>query len=148
MNTGYFGESPYGPDTNVLPSSNLYPGSGGGTLAQIGSTASPTSMRYAIDPSAPSGTTAVAATPSPADSSAVGHPLTWWVAIAILVAAIFFTARKTGNAGEFSNLRASTYNIALITFIAILGITMAKILAVKVKGVPGLSGLASVVIAA
>lgn len=146
MYNGYFGDSPVAMDNNVVPVRNLYPGASGATLATIASAGSPDGMYASVNQDG--STSAAAVTPALADTTAGGHPLTWWVAIAVLVAGIFFTARKTGNAEEFSNLRASTYNIAMVTLIAILGITVAKIFAVKVKGVPGLGGLASVIIAA
>lgn len=141
----YFGESAISMDNNIVPVRNVYPGAGGATLATIASPNSPDGMAYAVDAT---GATQVTTATASTDASMGGHPMTWWLAIAILVAAIFFTARKTGDAAEFSNIRASTYNIALITFIAILGLTVAKIFAVKVKSVPGLGGLSSVIIAA
>jgi hypothetical protein len=74
--------------------------------------------------------------------------LTWWVGIGILVALMIFAARKVGAADEFKNIRASTYNVAFVTFVAIVGITAMKIIAVKVKRVPMLSGFSQVVLAA
>lgn len=143
----YVADMPYGPDTNFVPQRNVYPDAGGGTLGTLASAGSPDTTMYAMDPSTGQSGNTVAA-PSAPDMSPGGHPLTWWLGIGVLVAVIMIAARKTGNADEFSNLRASTYNVVLITAISILGITAAKIGAAKVKGVPGLSGLANVVIAA
>lgn len=74
--------------------------------------------------------------------------LAWWIGIALLVVAILFAARKTGNADEFKNLRASTYNVVFITLVAILGFTAMKIAAVKMHAIKPLAGLADVILAA
>jgi hypothetical protein len=143
----YVDDTPLAMDNNVVPMRNVYPASGGGTLATAASASSPD--QFMTGPVSNSdGTAAAVTTPAPADRSVGGHPLTWWLGIAIIVAGIMFFARKSGQASEFSNIRPSIYNGAVITFVAILGITVMKILAVKVRAVPGLGGFSSVVIAA
>lgn len=137
----YFGGGDnLGPDTNWTPVRNLYPGAGGGTIATAAAAASPDSR---VATSAGGATNAVATPVTGGPSS-----LMWWVAIVVLVALMLFAARKTGQAEEFKNLRASTYNILFITLVAIVGLTGSKILAVKAKNYKLLSGLADVVIAA
>lgn len=136
----YFGESAISADNNVVPSANVYPGTGP-SLANMGAPNSPVAMMYASDGQPQ------AVTPSLPATGVTGHPLSWWVGLAIVVAIIFYTARRTGNEGEFSNIRASTFNVSMITFIAILGLTLAKIVAVKIARVPGLTGLSSVILA-
>jgi hypothetical protein len=138
----YYGSEPgnIAPDVNWTPARQVYPGATGGTIATAAAAGSPDSYQGFADPTA----TSAVATP------VVGGPsgLMWWVAIVILIALMLFAARKTGQAEEFKNLRASTYNILFITLVAIVGLTGAKILAVKAKNVKLLSGLADVVIAA
>lgn len=135
---GYFGGAGAGMDVDFVPAGNVYPTSNGGTLASLGSAASPDLVTRNFQ-------TGAAQVSTPATGA---KPLAWWFGIAIIVALILFIARKTGDANEFSNLRASTYNVSLITLIAILGITVMKIIAVKIQNVPGMSGLSSVIIAA
>lgn len=141
----YTSSAPSGADTNIVPLRNVYPGGSGGTLATLGSGSSPDGMAQFDESSGPvSGESNAITTPAPV----TGNPLSWWVGIGVLVALMIFAAKKTGNEGEFSNLRASTYNVAFVTFVAILGITLMKVVAVKVKNVPLLGGFSSVVIAA
>lgn len=136
----YFGNEPagVGPDVNFTPMRQVYPGADGGTIATLAAAGSPDAFG-----------------PAPGDTNVVDTPpaggpsgLMWWVGIAIIIALMLFAARKTGQAEEFKNLRASTYNILFITLVALLGITALKIVAVRVRKVPGLSGFADVVIAA
>jgi hypothetical protein len=148
MNNGYFGDSAIAMDNNIVPLRNVYPGGSGATLATIGSPSSPDATMYSPTGGASGGGTVLTGTVQPVDTSVGGHPLTWWLGLAVIVGIIFYTARKTGSEGEFSNIRASTFNIAMITFIAILGLTLAKIFAVKIARVPGLAGLSSIIIAA
>jgi hypothetical protein len=133
---GYFGEAGTVMDTNFLPARNVYPGASGGTLATLGDAGSPDA--------AVAGNPANTGVATPARG---GNPLTWWLGMAVLVALIMFTARRTGDAGDFSNIRASTYNIALITFISVLGVTVLKVLAARTRNVPGLRGFSDIVIA-
>jgi hypothetical protein len=127
-------------DVNFAPLRNVYPGADGGTLATLGSASSPDNYGGYYDP--------------PADEPVVDTPVTgvgglqWWLGIAVLVGLMVFAARKTGNAAEFGNLRASTYNIAFITFVAVLGLTVLKVIAYKAKGVPLLGGFSQLVLAA
>lgn len=140
---GYGYAAMQGADVNFLPTRNIYPTAQGGTLGSLGSASSPDSLMYESD-----GEGSAAPVVATAATAAPGNGLAWWTGIAIIVGLILFAARKTGDSGDFSNLRASTYNVALITLIAILGLTFMKIVAVKVKNVPGLGGFSSVVIAA
>jgi hypothetical protein len=141
----YTGDTPAGvaSDVNILPERNLYMGSPrGGSLATLGSAASPDAFN-----ASPGGSEDVIS-PSVDTPVAGVHGIAWWVGLALIIGIILFAAKKTGNAGEFSNLRASTYNIALITLVAIVGLTGLKVVASKVKGVPMLSGFSQIVLAA
>lgn len=143
----YVDDTPLAMDNNIVPMRNVYPASGGGTIATAASASSPD--QFMTGPVSNSdGTPAPAVNAPVTDRSVGGHPLTWWFGIALIVGGIMFFARKSGQASEFSNIRPSIYNGAVITFVAILGITVMKILAVKVRSVPGLGGFSSVVIAA
>ena len=125
-------------DVNVVPMRNVYGGSDGGTLGTLGSAGSPDSY----NPNASALASTAVATP------VARGGLAWWIGIVVLVVAMLYAARKTGNADEFKNLRASTYNVLFITLVAILGLTAAKILAVRMRRVAPLQGLSDVILAA
>lgn len=127
------------PDVLFTPMRNIYPTARGGTLATLGAASSPDSY----NPNAGIRMANVATS----DTTPRGG-LAWWIGIALLVVAILFAARKTGNADEFKNLRASTYNVVFITLVAILGFTAMKILAVRMRSIKPLAGLADVILAA
>lgn len=131
-------------DTNFTPMRNLYPGAGGGTTATLGAAGSPDSFAPNYAGTISDETAPAVDTPAP---GTVGG-LAWWVGIAIVFGLILFTAKKTGQATEFSNVRISTYNVLFITLVAILGFTSLKVLAVKTRGVPLLRGFSDVVLAA
>lgn len=82
-----------------------------------------------------------------AQSPFSGNPLVALLGIIILVAAAWLLAHKTGNAGEFSNIRLSALNIFLIAFVAIVGIVSLKFLAAKAAGTPLGTGWAQLVLA-
>lgn len=142
----YTGDTPSGiaSDVNILPERNLYMGSTrGGNLGTLGSASSPDALNAAPGGGAGALTGPIVTTP-------IGgvHGMAWWLGLAIIIGLILFAAKKTGNAGEFSNLRASTYNIVLITLVAVVGLTGLKIIATKVKDVSLLTGFSQVVLAA
>ena len=136
------------PDVLFTPIRNIYPTAKGGTLATLGAAGSPDSYRVGMmsttqsEGGTASGATAVDAT------GAGGGSLAWWVGVGLIVVLMLFAARKSGNADEFKNLRASTYNVLFITLVAILGLTAAKVLAVRMQRIGPLSGLSNVILAA
>lgn len=135
----YFGDgSAVQADVNITPMRNVYGNADGGTLASLGSAGSPDSY----NPNATAMSTSSVGTPVPRGGIA------WWIGILVLVVLMLIAARKTGQAEEFKNLRASTYNILFITLVAILGLTATKILAVRMRQISPLSGLADVILAA
>lgn len=140
MEGNYFGSSgaTVQPDVLFTPIRNIYPTAGGGTLATLGAAGSPDSY----NPNAGARMATVAQ-----DSTPRGG-LAWWFGVVLIVVAMLFAARKTGNADEFKNLRASTYNVVFITLVAILGFTALKIAAVRLHGIKPLAGLADVILAA
>lgn len=138
----YTSDADPGADVNFVPLRNVYPGGDGGSLATLGASSSPDGMGVSGDvPDMERGP----AVDTP-DTSTGG--LQWWIGIAVVIGLMMFAAKKTGSGDEFKNLRASTYNIALITLIAVVGLTFLKIVAVKVKKFPVLSGFSQVVMAA
>lgn len=68
----------------------------------------------------------------------VQNPITWVFVMAVLVVLAIFFAHKVGKAEEFSNIRGSFYNVFYVTFVAIVGILMLKVVFSKFD-VPGLS---------
>jgi hypothetical protein len=67
-----------------------------------------------------------------------GQPLTWWVVILALLVGLMFAAKRAGQGSEFGNIKASVYNIAVITLAAAVGVGFLKVVFGKYQ-VPGLS---------
>ena len=143
--SSYFGGgSALQPDVLITPIRNIYPGARGATLATIGAASSPDS--YTPNAGARDMRGAAAATTG---GAVVGrNGLAWWTGLVLLVVAMLFAARKSGNADEFKNLRASAYNVIFITLVAMLGFTVLKVAAVRAQGIKPLEGLADVILAA
>lgn len=129
-----------GATDNPTPARNVYPTAPGGTLGTAAgpSTAVSTSPLALAASSAAAGSGAVAATPTM--SGVIGQPLTWWATIVALFIVLGFVAKRAGNAGEFSNVKLSAYNILMITLAAIIGITSLKVIFTK-WAVPGITPL-------
>lgn len=125
----------FAPDINYMPARNIYPDASGGTLGSASSAMSPDTAGYSAAAVASDGGPMVSA---PAARGVAGHPLAWWVALAVLFAAFVFVGRKVGTAESFSNIRFNAYNIVGIGLASVLFITVAKILVTKYP-VPGLT---------
>jgi hypothetical protein len=70
---------------------------------------------------------------------ALGNPLAWWLAMAFLLFALMFIAKRWGSeASEFASIKLSVYNIVVITMAAIIGISFGKMALARWK-VPGLT---------
>lgn len=97
------------------------------------------------DPSsAPSGH-GPAAAPTNGGGGFLTKPFSWWIAFAIALVVLMWGAQKWGSQGEdFKNIKMSFFNILVISLASILGITLFKILFVRVR-VPGLSDLIAAV---
>lgn len=65
-------------------------------------------------------------------------PLTGLVVFGVLVAVIMFIAQRVGPTEDFRNIRASAYNVLLISLIAVAGIPVWKALLTRFP-VPGVS---------
>lgn len=119
----------FAPDVNYVPARNVYPDAEGGTLGSVSAGTSPDTTGFA-------GTGATGgAVKTPA---VTGHPVAWWIALLVLFAVAVWISHRIGQASAFSNIRASAYNVMFITVVAVLGLTILKVAAAKVK-VPGLS---------
>jgi hypothetical protein len=124
---------------------NMYPAMSGGTLGQQASASSPYSQ-----PAAPRGSKAPEANGGgpPVDDitaralqvSLAGKPLPFWLLFIGLIIALGFAAKKLPgvDAGNFKSIDVSFYNILVIAFAAMIGITFFKIVFTKWP-VPGLS---------
>jgi len=59
-------------------------------------------------------------------SAPFAQPVPVWIAIAVLLVVAKFAAEKKGDASDFSSIRLGTWNVVMITTVAILGINVAK----------------------
>jgi len=75
---------------------------------------------------------------APAPAGPAPNVLTGLLVFAVLTAAIMWVAHRFGEAGEFSNIKASAYNVLLISLVAVAGIPVWKFLFTRFR-VPGVS---------
>ncbi len=132
---------------NNVPLRNVYPGLGGATLGVTASAQSP----YSFSSRAPGydrmelqsddvGTHAMggaAQVAHAANEGAKGNPLVYWFVLLVLLLVFMWGVQKTGGEG-FGNIKASAYNVLVISFAAILGISFWKTVFTRVP-VPGVS---------
>ena len=140
--SGSYGSNGDAATDNPTSLRDLYAGGGGNTLGVASGAASTVTTSPVGAGPAVSGTAPTAASLS--NAGFVGQPLTWWATLIILFLALGIVARKAGNEGEFGNIRASAYNILMITFAAIIGIAGMKALFTRFT-VPGISTLVQAV---
>jgi hypothetical protein len=114
---------------DVIALRNVYPAMGRGeSIGQLGTP----------DVSVEAGPTGA---PQVDRALAVGgqaSPLAGLLVFAALVAAIMLVAQRVGGPEEFRNIRASAYNVLLISLIAVAGIPVWKFLFTRFP-VPGVS---------
>lgn len=127
----------FAPDVNFVPTRNVYPRAPGGTTGSLAAATSPDTSGYGVA-GARNGTGGSASTPGVLTLK--GHPVVWYLGLLGAVIVMVILAKKTGNASEFSNLRASAYNVSFIGLTAVLFIVLAKIAFTKVN-IPGLSDI-------
>lgn len=125
----------FAPDVNNVPVRNVYPTAPGGSLGTVAAATSPDTSGYGVKGSL-TGTGGAATTPGV--PTLTGHPVTWYLGLLGVIIAMVFIAKKTGQASEFSNLRASFYNVSFIGLTATLFLVLAKIIVSKFR-VPGLT---------
>lgn len=71
----------------------------------------------------------------PMDS--MGHqPIAWWVTLAVLLVTLMYVAKRFDGDSSYSNLRASAYNVFVVTLTAIIGMSLFKV-AAKTFPLPG-----------
>lgn len=129
----------YGYDSDVnngVNAGNVYPTAGKTTGAR-GSAMTPYAtggFSQDAKAAAPSGAPASGG-PAPV-GGIFGQPLTWWLVFAVMLIGLMFVAKRAGQGAEFGNIKASVYNIAVITLAAAVGIGFLKVIAGKVN-LPG-----------
>lgn len=133
-----FGGSVVAPDVNYVPVRNVYPTASGASLGSTAAATSPDNLFTGLLPSGNANANAVVTSAQAGSPSFGGHPMTWWVGLLLLFLGVYWLAKKTGNATDFSGIRLSAYNIFFITFTALLGLTLGKVILTKFR-VPGLS---------
>jgi hypothetical protein len=127
------------PTRNQVTAGSVYPSTGGSIAA--GSTGGSVTRQITG-----MGGGAAQAAPMPAGSLVGGLLI-----LGVLIAIVMFVVHKWGGASEdFSNVRASAYNIFIIALISIVGIPVIKIAAYNLAqaGVPGAGSLSTWTMAA
>ena len=112
---------------NTVGARDVYPTARGGTQASNTGNAAMVAQ----------GATNEAGAMQPA---ATGRPAHWLVVIILLIFALRFVAPALGEREDYKSIRVSAYNIILITISAVVGLTVFKVAAAKVR-IPGLSPL-------
>lgn len=134
-----FGGAGYDSDVNNgIQAGNVYP-LAGKTIGQRGSAMTPYATGAYSQNGAASAPQGVPDTGSAAPVGGIfGQPLTWWVVFVGILGALMFAAKKAGQGSEFGNIKASVYNIAVITLAAAVGVGFLKVVFGKFQ-VPGLT---------
>lgn len=116
---------------NFVPGRNVYPFMMGGSLAQI---AGATSDYHATADATTEGIvnqTSTGAEDKPAGNPAAqGKFITWLVLLGLLVL-LMFGVQKFGSGeqgSQFANIKLSAFNILVISFAAVIGITFFRLL--------------------
>lgn len=124
------------PVTDDIPLSNVYPLMYGRTLGQ-----SVTMTGAAGDLSESEGGGSASAAPTLRPSAMLGGQKSFLAAGATLVALLFllmWSAKRAGKEGDFSNIRASAYNVLVIGLAVTVVIPVFKFLTTKWQ-IPGIS---------
>lgn len=127
----------FAPDVNFVPVRNVYATAPGGTTGTLAAATSPDTSGYGAR-GAINGTGGSATTPG--TPTLAGHPVAWYLGLLAVIIVMVIFARKTGQAEDFRNLRASFYNVTFIGLTATLFIVLAKIAVSKVR-IPGLTDI-------
>lgn len=107
---------------NDVFAANIYPGQG----ASLGAAAT-----------TPSGTpaqTSPAREAKQGTAKYTGNPFSFWFVFLGMLLVLMWVAHKLGEPGEFSNLKASAYNVLFIALVAVVGIPPIKLAASKIPG--------------
>ena len=93
----------------------------------------------------------MAANASPdSDNTSMGRPLVWWIVLLIIFIVVIWLMKRfaPGEASNYGNIRPGLYNGVFLTLYIVLILNVLKVLAVRMKGIPGLSALADLILAA
>jgi hypothetical protein len=130
-------------DQNYVSTGQFFPYGGmtPGQMATAGGTQAETPQNSSGVPSSP-------------EYSGIGNPLMWVVVLAIMLVALMFGARAIGERGggdgaakQFYYIKPSGYNLLVIALASIIGGSVLKTAAYRVKNWPLLGGPATVVLA-
>lgn len=136
------------PSLNMITPGSVEPADGGSVaLAATGSDARMASAHGGGSGSSP---VAVADASATGQNIGLGSPIMGFAIFAVLVALAMWGAHEIGDDGDFANIRASFFNVWIITLVAAAGIPLLKVAAIKLAdmGTPGADHLASWVLAA
>lgn len=113
------------PTYNEISGGAVYP-QGGSTIGTLGGDNTPRTFQGQ-------------ASTTPAAQGYTGNPIVGLVVFIVLVALLMFTAQKMGSDGDFKNIKASFYNVLLISLVAVIGIPVWKMAfsALAGTGMPG-----------
>ena len=80
----------------------------------------------------------VAAAPGPGTTFALGSPVLGFATVVVLIVLAWWAAHENGEESEFANLKATFFNVTMVTLIAIAGIPLVKVAFVSLEnmGVP------------
>ena len=89
-----------------------------------------------------SSNTMAAASPD-SDNSSMSRPLHWWFILLVIFILLVWLMKRfaPGERKEFGNINPGLYNGVFLTLYIVLILNVLKVLAVKMKDVPGLSAL-------
>jgi hypothetical protein len=96
------------------------------------------------------GTGTMTAAAPDSDNSPMSRPLQWWLVLAVIFVVIVWLMKRfaPGEKKEFGNINPGLYNGVFLTLYIVLILNVLKVLAVKMKGFPGLNALADLILAA
>lgn len=114
------------PVSDVVMLENVYPASIGQSLGTVASASSAAPAQPASETAKRNSDIEAVAGPQ--------NPMMFWIVFVGLLILLMVVAKRWGEPGEFSNLRASAYNVLFIALVAITGIPIFKLLAVKIPG--------------
>lgn len=126
---------------NSVAARSIYPTAGGATA---GARAGAMNPQTDVTTASVEKVTNVGAEIMTNRSGPLGQPLTWWLVLIGALFGLMFLAQRVGEGSEFGNIKASVYNVVIISLAAIVGIGFFKVLFSRFN-VPGLSDLVAAV---
>lgn len=111
--------------TDDVMARNVYPDAPGATLGTTST--SPSSQGPAVS----GGASEAAQAAEGAALRGGTSPLAFWAMFLVLLLGLFYVAQRVGDSSEFSNLKASAYNVLVVGLIAVVAIPPIKLAASK-----------------